>query len=78
MSIFDDIASGADRLRRGEDALIWAMRARGQDWREIGTTLLMRRAQMTERCLALLSRTQRANEAARRTRDQIRQERARG
>ena len=43
MSIFDDIASGADRLRRGEDALIWRMRGEGKQWAEVEAEILARR-----------------------------------
>lgn len=77
MSIFDDINAGTDRLRRGEDALIWQMRASGHGWREIGTELLMRRQLRRERCMAMLAiRNPRVDRAARVARDRLRQERA--
>lgn len=77
MSIFDDIASGADRLRRGEDALIWNLRAAGMDWHEVGTVLLTRRAERRERCLAMIATRRPAIRTARVDRERLRQERAR-
>lgn len=73
MSIFDDIASGADRLRRGEDALIWAMRAEGSDWASIEAALRERRERWRQHGEAMMLRRHAVH-----WRDQIRQERARG
>ena len=73
MSLFDDIASGADRLRRGEDALIWSMRADGKPWREIEAAMREQRERWRAHGEAMMLRRY-----AGRWRDEIRQERARG
>lgn len=73
MSIFQDIAARKTRLKRGEDALIWRMRAAGRDWPEIEAALLERRAKWAERGRAMFSRYH-----AQRWRDQLRRERAAG
>lgn len=56
MSIFQDIAAGKTRLKRGEDALIWRMRAAGRDWPEIEAAMLERRAKWRAQGEAMLLR----------------------
>lgn len=68
-TLFHAIADGSDRLRFGEDALIWRLRAEGLDWPEVEAALLKRRAAWVARGHHI---------AAVRWRDQLRRERAAG
>lgn len=71
------INDGTDRLRRGEDALLWNFRAGGWSFAEIAIIILQRRARisaaMRERGIAGASKRHRA--AYLRWRDELRQER---
>jgi len=55
-TLFHAIADGSDRLRRGEDALIWRMRAEGRDWPDIEAAMLERRAKWRAQGEAMLLR----------------------
>lgn len=71
MSLFDDIASGATRMRQGEDALIWGMRASGAGWGAIEDAIQARRARQDQHCESMLLKRYAAK-----WRDDLRAERA--